>query len=629
VQHNDTIATKIDRDMLHGHTDKVSDLGFALLRIAEGFRGWAHDAERDLATTRNITWKGPRLATATAAAVPTSLSRDQNEFRNHVEETLDDVEDMTYAVEDVHGEDFYDSFDELLEYTPGFDALVTKIDQALPTESGDTALDIIENVMSRWTEYQTSTTQWSTLTSRLTATPRLGARSPDSTSTSIVLPTFPSALEIAAKRNITGDQLHDVRVVIETIQDNDVNALWAEVAAIHDTYDMSEEVHAFVNVIANLGAKAMHEIDAAGSTFRLRTRASLSTHSPAVQGNAKVNYTLGEIFEGLTIACWKLRTDMDNEFLEELRSLQEDVADLDREESASTMDYDDNLIKELYLEFLNETLPVHHVLYNTIERDVLDMGDIVSAAREQSHDADDQVLAHLDEGWKQATQKLLEDTQKFIDASGRLLHDAFKNKRSGLFNGGDETSSAPNTRHAESSDPYEETSKTTNSIIHGINRAWSDVWLNQTEDWPFVISELEKHLQDVTKQLEVADSRGAPVLDKCKNAITQSITKRLESHDPVGHGLVSEVLSDVAQVLVDVDWAQSLAKGKARDIAQLDDSVATWEWKSHRYINDTLYLLKGSSDAITKALHPVSTKTNGTETAKRFNGLLSSMAALL
>jgi len=82
-------------------------------------------------------------------------------------------------------------------------------------------------------------------------------------------------------------------------------------------------------------------------------------------------------------------------------------------------------------------------------------------------------------------------------------------------------------------------------------------------------------------------------------------------------------------VLVHVDWAQSLAKDKAGDIARLDNSVATWGWKSHRYINDTLSLLKGSSDAIMKALRPVSTKTNGTETVKRFNGSLSSMAALL
>jgi len=452
VQHSDTIATKIDLDMLHGHADEVTDLGFALLRIAEGFRGWAHDAERDLATARNVTWKGPRLATATAAAVPTSLSRDQNEFLNQVEEILDDVEDMMYAVEDVHGDDFYDSFDELLEDIPGFDALATKIDQALPTESGDTALDIIENVMSHWTEYQTSTTQPSTLTSRPTANPRLGARSPDSTSISIVLPTFPSVLEIAAKRNTTGDQLHDVRVVIETIQDNDVDALLAEVAAIHDTYNMSDEVHAFVNVLANLGAKAMQEIDDEEPASRNQIPAPLSTRDLAIRGNSNINETLNKIFEDLDQAWWYLRLYMEDDFIVYLESIRKLMTKLDRQKPDAPADFD-ALIWDLYVKYSNETEPVGREMKNAILVDMFEVNGRILDANELAANASALQITALYESWKQDTQKLLGDAQEFVDTSGRMMHDTLKKKRNGLFNGGDETSSAPNTRHAESSTP--------------------------------------------------------------------------------------------------------------------------------------------------------------------------------
>jgi len=136
LQHDDTIASKSDLDELHRHADEVTDLGFALLRIAEGFRGWAHDAERDPANARNVTWEGPRLSTATAAAANTALPSDQDKSRKQVEEILDDVEDMMYAVEDVNGDDLYDSFDELLEDIRSLHALATKIELAREPRPG-------------------------------------------------------------------------------------------------------------------------------------------------------------------------------------------------------------------------------------------------------------------------------------------------------------------------------------------------------------------------------------------------------------------------------------------------------------------------------------------------------------
>jgi len=240
-------------------TVNLTDIGFTVLLVAEGFRAWAEDMQRELATARNVTWKEYRLPNSTCASPSSSAAEAAHRIREAVQDTSEDAEKTVEAQQKLAGNNSLSLTEGLSKVLASFEALLTNV--------GDTVSDIVENVLSGWDHNGTLPTQsFASISTTIntTTTPELGARSVDLT-INVPVPTVTPTLKIHEEGNITGDRLNDLRVVIETIQKNDINALLAEVAAIHDAYDMSNDAQLLVDIFAFLAAKAMQPTGTSGA----------------------------------------------------------------------------------------------------------------------------------------------------------------------------------------------------------------------------------------------------------------------------------------------------------------------------------------------------------------------------